>query len=178
MADLPKPLAWPGIVRYYGTPWVCSGFDSTSNTDNFDCYKLNFNNDKTFSWMVQYTSSRNVKNYLPYVVRDWLYFLGDGTTSAMPPPPVTIGAGACWVPWQDNMIVLGGVTGLKAVQLFTFSTNAWTVLTPMSQARSFFGCVLLPNGMDQILVVGNGANLITNLKATVPENFNRRKFLI
>ncbi len=162
LADLPKPLAWPGLVRYFGAPWYCSGFDSNANADNFDCYKLSLNVDKTYSWRLQYTSPRDVKNYIPYVVRDHLYFLGDGLGSASGPPPVPVGAGACWVPWRDNMLVLGGDSGLKAVQLFTFSTNNWTVLAPMLQARTYFGCTLLPNGLDQILVVSNGANFINH----------------
>ena len=163
MADLPKQLAWPGLFRYYGTPWLCSGFDSDTNTDNFDCYKLNLNSDKTYNWRFQYTSSRDIKNYVPYVVRDHVYFLGDGLNSAQGPPPIPVGSGACWVPWRDNLIVLGGLTGLKAVQLFTFSTNAWTVLAPMSRARSYFGCTLLPNGLDQILVVSNGWSILLHI---------------
>ncbi len=155
----------PGLFKYFGTPWLCSGFDSTAVADNFGCYKL-YLNDQTNYWRFQYTYTRNVKNYLHYVVRDWLYFLGDGPITAqnMGPPPIPVGSGACWVTWRDNLIVLGGVSGLKAVQLFTFSAKNWTILTPMSEAHSYFACLLLPNGLNQILVLSNqpGINL-TNL---------------
>jgi hypothetical protein len=158
-----------GLIKFFGTPWFCAGYDTTAAVDNFGCYKF-FLDDKSNNWRLIYTSTRNVKNYLPHVVRDHLFFLGDGTTSAMPPPPVPIGSGACGVTWRDNLIVLGGVTGLKAVQLFTFSTNSWTALAPMSEAHSYFACLLLPNGQDQILVLGNqpGNNIIIHhIMATI-----------
>ena len=160
LADLPKKLTRPGLVRYYGTPWFCSGYDTTAAADNFGCYKFYINNTSNF-WKSQYTSNRNVNNYMPHVVYDHLYFLGDGTTSVWGPPPVPVGSGACWVSWQKNLIVLGGVTGLKAVQLFTFSTSSWTVLTPMSEAHSYFACLLLPNGLDQVLVLSNEPGIIS-----------------
>ena len=64
--------------------------------------------------------------------------------------------------WNSNFIVFGGQLGGKAVQMYNNNVRTWSALAPMTYARSYFSCVLLPSrSMILVLSTAPGINETT-----------------
>ena len=68
-------------------------------------------------------------------------------------PPTAIGQGACSVIWKDSVIIFGGSSALTVVQQFNFTSQLWKKLAPMGIAHYWFGCVVLPQNKNEVLLI-------------------------
>ena len=69
--------------------------------------------------------------------------------------------------WNSNFIVFGGQLGGKAVQMLNFNAGTWSALAPMTYARNYFSCVLLPS-RNNILVLST----VPGINETTAELFD------
>jgi hypothetical protein len=63
---------------------------------------------------------------------------------------LTVGDGSCAVIYQDSLIIFGGSHAGTIVQQFNFTSGLWKNLAPMPVPHFYFGCVILPQSMNQV----------------------------
>ena len=70
-------------------------------------------------------------------------------------PPVDHGLHACMINWRDSMIVIGGTSNFKGVQLYNITTDTWKTLgtNPLGE-RGGHSCIQMPQSKDKYLIVG------------------------
>ena len=163
LSDFPVPAQEGILVLLLNQIYHCFGFKQGSTiVKNQDCYKYKVSTD---DW-VKVTTSRNAQFRNPGIVyQNKLYMLNDiaGQSEVYDPesdvwsswdsPTTPIGFAPCVVQWNDSFIIMGGSAIPVSVQMYSFTTKAWTNLASMEKAHVNFGCIMLPGNTDQILVM-------------------------
>jgi len=164
LASLPIPLVEPVFVLLINQIYICSGFNSGTNTYNQICWKYDIS---TNAWITMASSKFIQPTNVGIVYNNKLHMLNDEIGKSEVYDPVTnswnswntkslhtIGSYACHVQWKDAAIIFGGTLSSTIVQIYNFTTNLWKDLQPMTNPHAGFGCTIIPQNQNHILVLG------------------------
>jgi hypothetical protein len=168
LAPLPVALNGVVLVQLMSHIYVCSGLNFHTNYINKECWKYDIG---TNQWLPRASSNNFHAINLGIVYKNKLHMLDDVMGNSEVYDPVndswsswntsslrTIGIAACHVQWDDIVIIFGG-TGIGSsggntiVQIYNFTTNQWRDLSPMAVPHFLFGCIILPQNPNLVLLL-------------------------
>jgi hypothetical protein len=165
-SQCPIKLREPVFVLLMNQIYICSGLDSINgNATIKKCWIYDINANQ---WLARASSRFPQAINLGIVYQNKLYILNDIMGNSEVYDPLTdswnawntsslhsIGISACHVLWQDVVIIFGGSLSPYNVQMYNFTTNQWSDLSPMTDPHSKFGCIILPQNKNQVLLLSS-----------------------
>jgi hypothetical protein len=150
----PSSCQNPVLVNVDKKIIACSGSQS--------CWEYNVKED---NWTVIATAPFS-HNYQPGVVyKEKVYVMDESspkvfipsskTWSSWPPPPKKSGTAPGMVGWKDCIILFGGSSNLRGIQIFNISEQSWTVKDSNNVPMDFRWSSSLSQSNGNILVVGS-----------------------
>jgi hypothetical protein len=126
------------------------------------CWQYNMQND---TW-VGFTQAPFKAEYQPGVVyQNKLYVidtsnahvmdLENGNWSSWPMPPNSFGYAHSMVGWEDSIILFGGESNMRGVQVFNITNQTWKVQNSSNVPMDIFWTSCLLVEQDQILLAGS-----------------------
>ena len=126
-----------------------------------DCWLYNVEMD---NWTL-YSSGEYFHGYFPGTAHQNKIYITDYVNpevfdpvskewSTWPVPSVTHGTQSCLLSWQESLILLGGYTVQRVVEIFNMSSQNWEVLDSSAPHNIYgTGCAVLQN--DEVLLLGS-----------------------
>ncbi len=154
LAVFPSISTNPVLVYIDEMIIACSGGKS--------CWEYNITKD---SWSVIATAPFS-HNYQPGVVhQEKLYVMDESnpqvfdssskTWSSWPSPPKKSGNAPWMVGWMDSIILLGGGSNLRGVQIFNITQKTWTVMDSSQVPMDLWWSSSLTLSNGNVLIVGS-----------------------
>ncbi len=164
LSDLPTYCDNPVLVYVDEMIIACSGGKS--------CWEYIVSQD---SWSVIATAPFT-HNYQPGVIYQQKVYVIDETSpqvfdpsskawSSWPSPPKKSGNAPWMVGWKDCIILLGGLSNLRGVQIFNITEQAWRVMDASHVPMDLWWSSSLTLSNGNVLIVGSEKSSSQNLTA-------------
>ncbi len=154
LANFPISCDNPALVYVENMIIACSGGKS--------CWEYNVKED---NWMIIATAPFT-HNYQPGVVYQEKIYVTDEaspqvldsssmTWTSWPLPPKQFGNAPWMVGWMDCIILLGGLSNLRGVQIFNITEQTWTVMNSSQVPMDLWWSSSLTLANGKVFIVGS-----------------------
>lgn len=166
LPPLPIPLTCPTLLLLNNQIYLCFGYDYSTKVQNKKCWIYDIS---TSSWLLRASSTFIMKNKIGFVYQNKMYLFHDevgksemydpvkdswNTWNTNPLHDIKIGMDECMVQLNDVVFIFGGDSAYYFAQMYNFTSNQWKNLSSMAYPHAGFGCIILPQNPNQILVLG------------------------